>query len=98
MRLRILSSLVVSTLNFGARLRLATAFGRAIGRLIWPKVAAEVVDQGVAALWIHLGAPLDHLVHFFGPDGFAEALLHDNARLVTAQARGCSRFLPRPGW
>jgi hypothetical protein len=51
----------------------------------------------VAILEIHFSAPLDHLIHFFAPGGFAEALLHDNARLVTAQARGRGLFLRWPG-
>src|SRR5437870_10643516 len=54
--------------------------------LVWSKVGAEVIDEGTAIVGIHHCSPFDHLVDFLGPRFLAEALLQNDARLVTFQA------------
>src|ERR1035437_2290426 len=61
---------------------------RVVGRLIRAEVRAQIVDQSVVIVGIDDRSPLDHLIDFLRPCAFAEALLQDDARLVTLQA-GC---------
>ena len=55
-------------------------------RLVGTEVRAQVVDECVVIAGIDDRSPLDHLVHFLRPCGFAEALLQDDPRLVALQA------------
>src|ERR1039457_4028099 len=61
---------------------------RVVGRLIRAEVRAQIVDQSVVIVGIDDRSPLDHLIDLLRPCAFAEALLQDDARLVTVQA-GC---------
>ena len=72
---------------------------RAIGvrRLVGREVHTPVFDECTAISGIDKGAPLDHLVQFFGPYFSAQALLADDARVVALSAGGANIGLDRPG-
>src|SRR6266576_636523 len=94
------TSTVASVLCFraGFRDRRAGGFRSYVRWLIGSEVRAEVVDQSIAVLGINIRAPLDHLVHLSSPGCLAQALLHDDARLVATQTRGRSLFLRGARW
>src|SRR5579883_2184250 len=70
-------------------LLLSTRDLRALGDVGWlvdAKVRAQILDQAVAVLRIDQGSPLGHFVDLLGPGGFAQTLLHNDARFMALRA------------